>query len=163
MTRTGAGVLVLAAVLGAAAGFVLDHVLTMMGRPTFTPSISLPLMLVVLGGITLVLALPVRRAIRGTASAALNPFRALRIAILAKASSIVGASVAGVAVGLGAYLLTRPVAPPIGSLGAIIGTAVCAVALVVTALIAESFCILPKDDDDEHAGSGAGPGTAPSL
>lgn len=152
MKRTGATVLLLAAVLGIAGGFGLDHVLTMTGRPTFTPAISLPIMLVVLGGITLALALPIRRATRGTASAPLNPFRALRVAILAKASSIVGAAVLGVAIGLGAYLLTRPIDPPIGSLGAIIATAVCALALMVAALVAEHFCTLSKDDDDEHPG-----------
>ena len=44
--------------------------------------------------IVVALALPIRRATRGTLAAPVNPFWALRIAILAKASSIVGAGLA---------------------------------------------------------------------
>jgi hypothetical protein len=159
--RTGAGILSIAALIGVAAGFLLDHGLTVSGRPTFVPAVSLAIMLILLGGITLALAWPIRQATRTTASAPVNPFRALRVAILAKAASLVGAGVAGFAVGLGAYLLTRPVDPPLGSLGTIIATAVCAAVLVVAALVAEHFCTLPKDDDDEHSGSDAGPGVEP--
>jgi len=159
--RTGAGILSVAALIGAAAGFVVDHALTVSGRPTFMPSVSLPIMLVVLGGITLALAWPIRQATRSSTAAPVNPFRALRVAILAKASSLVGAGVLGFAVGLGAYLLTRPIDPPLGSLATIIATAVCAAVLVGASLVAEHFCTLPKDDDDEHSGSDAGPGAQP--
>jgi len=159
--RTGAGILGIAALLGIAAGFLLDHALTVSGRPTFVPAASLPVMLVLLGGITLALAWPIRRATRTTAAAPVNPFRALRVAILAKAASLVGAAVAGFAVGLGAYLLTRPIDPPLGSLATIIATVVCAAVLVAASLVAEHFCTLPKDDDDEHSGSDADPGVEP--
>lgn len=158
MKRTGPGVLIVAAVLGAAAGFLLDHALTTAGRSTFTPAITLPILLLLLGGTVLVLAVPIRRATRG-AAAPVNPFHAVRIAMLAKASSIVGAVIIGVAVGLGSYLLTRPIDPPLGSLGAIIGTAVCGAALVAAALVAEHLCTIRKDDDDEHPGAGPEPGT----
>jgi hypothetical protein len=159
--RTGAGVLSIAALIDVAAGFLTDHALTVSGRPTFVPAVSLPIMLVVLGGIALALAWPIRQATRSTAAVPVNPFRALRVAILAKAASLVGAGVAGFAVGLGAYLLTRPVDPPLGSLATIIATAACAALLVGAALVAEHFCTLPKDDDDEHSGSDAGPGVEP--
>lgn len=157
MKRTGVGMLALAAVLGALGGFALDHVLTASGRPTFTPAAALPIMLVMLGAISLALALPIRRATRG-GSRVVDPFRSLRVAILAKASSVVGAAVGGVAVGLGVFLLTRPVDPPLGSMAAIIATAVCAAALVAAALVAEHFCTLPKDDDDEQPGVESDPG-----
>ena len=161
MKRTGAGILSVAALIGVAAGFLLDHALTVSGRPTFVPAVSLPIMLVLLGAISLALAWPIRQATRSITAAPVNPFRALRVAILAKASSLVGAGVAGFSVGLGAYLLTRPIDPPLGSLATIIATAVCAAVLVAASLVAEHFCTLPKDDDDEHSGSDADPGVEP--
>ncbi len=95
--RTGAGVLAAAGAIGVAAGFLVDQVLTAAGRPTFVPGVTLPILLVLLGGFVIVLALPIRRATRGTTGARpVDPFRALRIAMLAKASSIVGSAFAGI-------------------------------------------------------------------
>jgi hypothetical protein len=156
--RTGAGILIVAAALGVAAGFLLDQALTAAGRATFTPSVTLPIFLVLLGAIVVALALPIRRATRGKHAAPVNPFWALRIAMLAKASSIVGAAVAGLAGGLALFLLTRPVTPSIGSLGAVIATAVCAAALVAAGLYAEHLCTIRKDEDGGQPGDGAEPG-----
>lgn len=160
MKRTGVWMLVGTAVAGAFAGFAIDQILTAMGRATFTPVVTLPILLVLLGAVILILALPIRRAIRG-AGTVLNPFRALRIAVLAKASSIVGAAVAGVGVGLATFLLTRPVNPPLGSLSAIIATVVGGAALIAAALVAERWCTIRKDDDDDSAGTDVGPDAAP--
>lgn len=157
MKRTGAGILLIAAAIGVAAGFVLDQALTAAGRATFTPAVSLPIFLVLLGAIVVALALPIRRATRGTAATPVNPFWALRIAMLAKASSIVGAAVAGLGIGLALFLLTRPVPPSVGSLGAVIATAICGAALVAAGLYAEHLCTIRKDDDDGQPG-GENPG-----
>jgi hypothetical protein len=159
--RTGAGILILAAVIGIAAGFLLDQGLTAAGRATFNPTITLPIFLVLLGAIVVALAVPIRRSIRGTI-APVNPFWALRVAMLAKASSIVGAAVGGFAGGLAIFLLTRPVSPSLGSLGPIISTIICGVALVAAGLYAEHLCTIRKDDDDEQPGRpgpGVGEGT----
>ncbi|WP_396667426.1 DUF3180 domain-containing protein [Microbacterium sp. R86528] len=162
MKRTGIGMLLIAAGIGAVAGFVIDQVLTLSGRATFSPSVMLPVLLVLLGVFVIVMALPVRRATRGLHGAPVNPFRALRTAILAKSSSIVGAAVAGVAVGLLIFLLTRPVTPSLGSMSAIIATVVGGGALVAAGLIAEHLCTIRKDDDDEQPG-GDDPGLRPRL
>ncbi|MFT4230434.1 MAG: DUF3180 domain-containing protein [Microbacterium sp.] len=154
MKRTGPGVLVLAAAAGAVAGFVVDQLFTATGRPTFTPTVSLPILLLLIGGIVVLLAVPVRRATRGAGRVPVDPFRALRVAMLAKASSIVGAAVGGFALGLLAFLLTRPVTPSVGSMGEIIATIVASAALVVAGLVAEHLCTIRKDDDDEHPGAG---------
>ena len=174
MKRTSPLVLVSAAVLGALVGFLFDHLLTVSGRPTFTPFISLPIMLLLLGALVVVLALPIRRAIRGprgdgavatgsqpASGPPVNPFRALRIAILAKASSIVGAAIGGAGAGLALYLLTRPVPPPLGSITAVVATAVAGAILVAAALVAENMCIIRKDDDDEPPEPAAGGDTHP--
>jgi len=158
--RTGPGILIVAAVLGAAAGFVLDQILTGSGHPTFTPSVSLPILLVLVGALVIALSIPIRRATRGTGAAIVNPFRALRTAMLAKASSIVGAALGGFGVGLAIFLLTRPAEPSVGSLGAVIATAVCGGALIAAGLVAEHLCTIRKDDDDEQPG-GDDPGLEP--
>ncbi len=161
MRRTGPAVLLIAAAIGLAAGFLVDQVLTAGGRATFNPTITLPIFLVLLGAIVVALALPIRRATRpdrtkpaqaGGAMAPVNPFWALRIAMLAKASSMVGAAVGGFAGGLAIFLLTRPVTPSLSSLGPILATLVCGAALVAAGLYAEHLCTIRKDDDDEQPG-----------
>ncbi|KRB37187.1 UNVERIFIED_CONTAM: DUF3180 domain-containing protein [Microbacterium sp. SLM126] len=162
MRRTSAGVLVVAAALGVAAGFLLDQVLTAAGRPTFTPAVTLPILLVLLGAVIVALAVPIRRATRGQGTSSVNPFRALRVAMLAKASSILGAALGGLALGLLVFLATRPVTPSLGSMGTVIATAVCAALLVVAGLVAEHLCTIRKDDDDEQPG-GDDPGLEPRI
>jgi hypothetical protein len=156
--RTSPAVLVTATVLGAGAGFLLDQLLTSTGSATFTPMVSLPILLALLGALTLALAIPVRRATRGRSRVPLDPFRAVRVAMLAKAASVVGAVIGGIGVGLLIFLLTRPVIPSIGSMGTIIATIVACVALVAAALIAENLCTIRKDDDDDQPRPGAAGG-----
>ncbi len=158
MKRTGAGILIIAVIIGGVFGFVLDTMLTAMGRATFVPAASLPTILALLGVVIVVLAVPVYRATRGRSDRRIDPFRALRIAMLAKASSLVGAAALGFGVGLLAFLLSRPATPSIGSMGSIIATVACAVVLVVAGLVAEQLCTLRKDDDDDTPGdTPAGP------
>lgn len=152
MKRTGAGVLIAAVAIGVIVGFGIDQLLTAAGRPTFTPSLLLPVLLVLLGVALVLFALPIRRAIVGTHTRPLDPFRAVRVAMLAKASSIVGGIVAGVAGGLLAFLLTRPVAPSLGSTGAVIAAIVGGLVLVAAGLYAEHLCTIRKDDDDDQPG-----------
>jgi hypothetical protein len=151
--RTGATILIVAVLSGLVVGFLVDAVLTSTGRPTFVPAASLPTILVLLGGIVVAFAVPIFRASRGRSGRRIDPFRALRIAMLAKASSLVGAAATGFAVGLLAFVFTRPFTPSLGSLGSIIATAVCGAVLVVAGLVAEQLCTIRKDDDDEHPGS----------
>lgn len=152
MRRTSIGALLAAAVLGGAAGFVIDQLLTNAGRPTFTPSLLLPVLLVLLGAAVVLLALPVRRAARGVPGARVDPFQAMRVAVLAKASSVVGAVVAGAGAGLLVFLSTRPASPSAGAMSAVIATIAGAVVLTAAALIAEQLCTIRKDDDDDQPG-----------
>lgn len=161
MKRTGPIALVIAAVLGLAAGFLLDQILTATGRPTFAPAPTLPILLLALGVLVVALAVPIRRATRGTAKAVVNPFRAVRVAMLAKASSIVGAVLFGFGLGLVVFVTTRPVVPSLVSLGTVIATIVCGALLVAAALVAEHLCTIRKDDDDEQPGGD--PGLEPRI
>lgn len=158
MTRTTPLALIVAAILGGGVAFVVDHALTRSGRATFTPDVTLPILLVLLGAACLALAWPIRRAVRDADAPRVDPFRSLRVAMLAKASSIVGAALGGAGLGLLAYLATRPVTPGIGSMGTIIATAAGGAALMVAALVSEHWCTLPKDPDDrepDDPGAGA--------
>lgn len=160
MKRTSAPVLFGAAVIGLIVGFGIDQVLTAMSRPTFTPAYTLPIALVVIAAGVLILALPIRRAKRTPGAARVDPFRAVRVAVLARASSLLGAGIGGAALGLAAFVLSRPVAAQVGSITVILVTVAASAVLVAAALVAESFCTLPKDDDDDSPGpddAGAAP------
>lgn len=148
MRRTSAGVLVLLALLGAGVGFLLDQVLTATGRATFTPSLLLPVLLLIVGAAVVALAVPVRRSVR--TGIRIDPFRALRAVTLARASSLLGAIMTGFGGGLLAFLLSRPVSPQVGSTVAMIALMASSVVLVVAALVAEQLCTLPKDPDDSE-------------
>jgi hypothetical protein len=150
MKRTSALVLVVLALVGAAGGFGLDHLLTVSGRATFTPSAWLPVLLLLLAAICLGLAWPVRRSVRGRSGKRIDPFRALRAATLARASSLLGALLGGFGAGILVFLLSRPVGPPVGSMVAMAVLVASAIVLVAAALVAEQFCTLPKDSDDRQ-------------
>ncbi|WP_156760785.1 DUF3180 domain-containing protein [Microbacterium karelineae] len=162
MRRTSSVTLVVCALLGAAAGFVTDVVLSGAGRATFSPSVMLPILLVALGACCLLFAWPIRRSVKDPRAPRVDPFRAVRIAVLAKSSSMVGAIVTGFAAGLLAFVLTRPVVPALGSMATEIATAIGGVVLVILALVAEHLCTLPKDPDERESDA-AEPGTEPEY
>ncbi|MCT9001705.1 DUF3180 domain-containing protein [Microbacterium memoriense] len=152
MKRTGTAVLFGAGILGVVLGFGVDQLLTATGRPTFTPSILLPILLIMLAAATVLMALPIRRAITGASTTPVDPFRSLRVAMLAKASAIVGSVVAGVGLGLLAFLFTRPVSPSLGSSGAVLAAIVGGIVLLIAGVIAERLCTIRKEDDDDQPG-----------
>lgn len=150
MKRTSPAFLLLLALVGGGVGFAINHTLTISGRHTFTPSVFLPVVLILLSAGVLGIAWPVRRSIRGITPGRIDPFRALRAAVLARASSLLGALMAGFGFGLLVFLLSRPINPPVGSTVTLVALAVSAIVLVVAALVAEDFCTLPKDPDDRE-------------
>lgn len=148
MRRTSAGVLAVLALLAAGVGFLLDHLLTAGGRTTFTPSLLLPVLLLLIAVAALGVAWPVRRSVRS--GIRIDPFRAIRAATLARASSLLGAIMAGFGAGLLVFLLSRPIDPQVGSTVAMLALIGSAIVLVIAALVAEQFCTLPKDPDDSE-------------
>lgn len=148
MKRTSPGVLTVLALLAFGVGFGVDQLLTSLGRATFTPSVYLPVMLVLIAVGVFALAWPVRRSTRG--GGRIDPFRALRAATLARASSLLGALLAGFGLGLLVFLTTRPVPAQVGSVVAMVALVIGALVLVGVALVAEQFCTLPKDPDDRQ-------------
>jgi len=148
VTRTRPSILILLAILGAGAGWLLETALVAGGRATFVPPVTLAAALALIGVIVVVLAVPVYRVVRGTAKTRVDPFYATRAVVLAKASSLTGALLGGVAVAILVFLLTRSVIPPVGSLAQAIATVVAGILLLAGGLIAEKMCTLPPSDDD---------------
>ncbi|WP_144765006.1 DUF3180 domain-containing protein [Curtobacterium sp. 9128] len=157
MKPTRASTLISVAVVAAVGGFALDAALASRQSPTLILGAPLGLTLAFIGIALVVMAVPVRRHVKGKADRRVDPLYATRVVVLAKASSIIGALLGGFALGLIVYLLTRSVVP---SLGSTLPNAVAVgggIVLTVCALVAERMCIVPPDDDrdDQQGGTTA--------
>lgn len=149
MKPTRPSTLISVAIVAAVAGFALDAVLASRSAPVLLLSTAFSLTLVCIGIAMVLMAMPVRRHVRGTARRPVDPIYATRVVVLAKASSIAGALLGAFALGLLAFSVSRTVLP---SLGSIVPNAVAAgggLVLVVCALVAERMCTLPPRDDDD--------------
>jgi hypothetical protein len=148
--RTRASTLLAFGLVGLAVGYLVELALVAGGSTALVPPISLAITLVGIGVIVVLVAWPIRQAVRGDGTRRVDPFRAARIAVLAKASSITGALVLGVGVGIGVFLLTRSVLPPTATIWTALATAIGAALLLTGGLVAEHFCTLPPDDPEEE-------------
>jgi arginine exporter protein ArgO len=153
VSRTKPLHLFLLAALGTAALWFVETALAASGRPVLIPPFTLAIALVLIGVIIVVMAWPVRRVARGSRTARVDPFYATRVVMLAKASSLGGALLAGGGLGMAGYLLSRSV-PPVDSVAMAVGTALGAIFLLVAGLVAEHWCMIPPEDDDKkHTGT----------
>jgi dolichol kinase len=148
MTRTHSTTLIAVGLVGLVVGFLMELGYAATGHAVFVPPLSLPLALVVIAIIVLAFAVPIRRSVTGRSRERINPFRAMRVAALAKASSLAGGVLLGVTIGILLYLLSRTAIPAIGSIWLTVGSAVAAAVLMAAGLVAEFFCTIPPADDD---------------
>lgn len=149
MTRTRPRSLLLLAIAGFVVGFLMELYAASRGAVLIIPPLSFSLTLVVVAGIVVGFAVPIHRRVTGASERRIDPFQATRVVSLAKASSLAGALLAGVGLGMLLFLLSRSTLPGIASLWLAVAAAVGAVVLTVAGLVAERLCTLPKDDDDE--------------
>jgi hypothetical protein len=154
--RTHPSSLVACAVGGVVLGYLADLLVVSTGGAALVPPLSLPITLVGVAAIVLVLAWPIRRAVTGHSKRRIDPFRAMRIAVLAKASSLAGGLLLGLGVGITLFLVTRAVVPNAATVWLAVATAIGAALLLAAGLVAEWFCTLPPPDDpdaehEEHA------------
>ena len=152
MKRTQASALIALGLVGLVVIFLLELAAVASGSAMFLPPTTLPIALIAIGVVVLALARPIRQATRGRVGQHVNPFLAIRVALLAKASALSGALLLGGGLGIVLYILTRSVVPAVTSLWPAIGTAVGAAILLTLGLVAEHFCTLPPDDDDQEQG-----------
>ncbi len=148
MTRTKPLHLFMLAVAGAAILWFIETALATSGRPVLIPPFTVAVALVLIGIIIVAMAWPVRRVARGDRSKRVDPFYATRVVVLAKASSLAGALLAGGALGILGFFLTRSV-PQVSSVTMAIAVVVGAVLLLVGGLVAEHWCTIPPDDDEK--------------
>ncbi|QDZ15140.1 DUF3180 domain-containing protein [Humibacter ginsenosidimutans] len=153
MRRTGAIPLIALGVIGVVIGYLLEIALVAAGASMLIPPVSLSITLVAIAVIVVLFAIPIRRAVHSKVRVHVDPFRAMRVAVLAKACSLVGALLTGTGVGIVIYVLTRPIPATSDAVWLSVVAAVSAVILLVAGLIAEFFCTLPppQDDDAERA------------
>ncbi|GAA1753139.1 DUF3180 domain-containing protein [Agromyces humatus] len=155
MKRTRLSTIVAFTLGGLVIGYLGDLAIVSAGTKALVPPISLAITLAGVAVIVVTLAWPIRRAVKGTATKHLDPFRAMRIAVLAKACSLSGALVLGIGLGITLFLITRSVVPSAGTIWLALATAVGAGLLLAGGLVAEWCCTLPPDDTDtekeEHA------------
>jgi len=151
VTRTKLSTVVALIVVGAVAGFLVQIGLAAAGSPKFTPYYTLALSLVFIAAIVVALAIPIRRATRGKVRTRIDPFYATRVVLLAKASSIAGAVIAGTAFGLLLELLVRSGGLNSDGLLQTLATLGGAIALLTAGLVGEFFCTVPQPPDDPDA------------
>ncbi len=156
MKHTRVTTLIMLAVVGAAAGALLELALVSSGRPIVNPPFTLAIALAVIGGIVVTLAIPILRMTRATTAPRIDPFYATRVLMLAKACAMTGALLVGGGVGVLVYLLTRTVIG-VGSVTQAIAAIIGAGVLLAGGLIAEHMCRVPPEDDDKN-----GPGKEPA-
>jgi hypothetical protein len=152
MKRTTATPVLALILVGLVIGFLLEIAAAASGVPIFVPPVSLPITLVAIGVIVVLLAWPIHKSTMGTATTRVDPFVALRIAVLAKSSSLSGSLLFGAGFGILMYVLTRSVVPAISSVWLSIATALGAAALLAGGLVAEHFCTLPPEDPEDEPG-----------
>lgn len=153
MKRTRPVTIAVLWLIAAVAGFVIDLALASSGRPVIVPPATLGIVLAVIAVALLIAAWPVRQAVRG-AKRSVDFRHATSVLGLSKASSVVASLAGGWGFGVFLFVVSRPVIQPQSVWMTLV--AVCgAVALLVSALIVESWCALPPDDE-ESATSAAG-------
>ncbi|WP_127794334.1 DUF3180 domain-containing protein [Agromyces sp. LHK192] len=150
MKRTHPTSLIACVIAGAVIGYLGELLLVTSGANAVVPPLSLPITLVGVAAIVLSLAWPIRRSVTGASTRRVDPFRAMRVAVLAKASSLTGAVVVGLGLGIVLFLATRAVVPNPGTLWLALATALGAAVMLAGGLVAEWCCTLPPDDDDEE-------------
>lgn len=150
MKRTHVSSLVALALGGTVVAYLGELALVAAGGAAIVPPLSLPITLVGVGVVVVALAWPIRRAVKGQITRHIDPFRAMRVAVLAKASSLVGALITGAGSGILLFISTRSVMPALGSVWLAIATIVGAAILLAAGLIAEYFCTLPPDGTDQE-------------
>jgi hypothetical protein len=151
--RTSPFALVGIAIAGGVLGWLLQVGLAAGGAPSFQPPATLYSVLFILAFGLLLLGRPIRRLVRGRTKRPVDPFYAMRVLVLAKASSLTGALLVGVAAALLGYAVSRTGSFAVPAFWPDLLTGVAALALCVAGLVVEWWCRIPPQDRAEHPSS----------
>ena len=143
----------------ATAGYLFAKFVVASGGQVPVAPLNLILTFLAIAVILAVFAAPMFRyrrelaAQRKTASAPrpkrLNPFYAVRLVVLAKATAIAGALFAGWQLGVIWLQISSPVTP--GSVWQNVAALISSIVMVVLALVIERICRIPEDAGDSEA------------
>ncbi|WP_430592045.1 DUF3180 domain-containing protein [Humidisolicoccus flavus] len=158
MTRTSPWPLIGSVVVAGILGFAFEQMLSGSGRTVYVPPLAMSIALLAVAALSLGIAWPVRQQSRGKNRRRVHYRQAMNALVLAKASSIVGSLFLGAAGGFVLYFSTRVVVPG-EPLTLSIVAAAASLVLIVAGLIAESWCVVPPDDENTAQGK-ASPGNA---
>lgn len=156
MKPTTASSLVALWLVGAALAYSGELVLVRLGEPLITPPTTLAIALVLLGAIIPLLAWPIRQVTKAEIKRPpVDPFYATRVLLVAKAGSLTASALAGAGIGVIVFLLGRMVVvwPQV-----VVSTLTVAggIIMMVGALVAERWCVLPPEDGGESSGVSEG-------
>jgi hypothetical protein len=149
--RTGAGLPALLALVGGGLGWLIEVALVSAGAAVLLPPVSLPVALVGISALVLAAGWPIRQAVHGASGHRVDPFRAMRVVLLAKASTLAGSLLGGAAVGVAIYLASRPVLPSASSFATTLLSVGGAIILIVCGLLVEHWCRVPPEDDGDES------------
>ena len=146
MQRTSSGTLVIWAVIGAVLAPIVDVLLesqgfALPGLPWFAI-----IGMLVLAAVLLVLGWPIKKWNDGDRTKEIDPLQAARVAIMAKASALTGAGLAGWYMGNAAYYFLSVPGIRNDLAAGMLFAMIAAAALMIVGLIVESFCELPPQD-----------------
>lgn len=146
MSQTKPVTLVVAGIIGLAISYGFNYFWESYGR--LLPGIPwLAIVgMVVLSAVLMVAGLPIKKWNEGDRSRVIDPLKAARVAMMAKAAATTGAVLTGWYAGSALYLFTSGAgARSSTGVGMLVAVAAAAV-LMIVGLIVESFCQLPPDD-----------------
>lgn len=156
MKPTAATSLLAVGVAGGAVAYSAELVLVRLGEPILVPPITLSVALALIGVIIPLLAWPIRQAVRAARHPQpIDPFYATRVLLVAKASSLTASALAGVGLGVVVFLAGRTVVVW-SQIWVAFLTVAAGVVMMVGALVAERWCVLPPGDEGESSGSQEG-------
>jgi len=145
--RTSLGIIVVLVVVAAVVGYLIELAIVTSGGSAFAPPVSLPITLTAIAIVIVALAIPVRRSVTGKKKDRLDPFYAVRVAILAKSSALTGALLTGLGAGIVVHALSLPILNS-DLLGRGIAQTVGAALLLTAGLVSERMCTLPPDTSE---------------
>ena len=151
MRRTSPVALIGIAVAGAAVAWLLQVGLTANGASTFIPPATLYSVLFILAFGLLLLGRPVRRLVRGKPQRPVDPFFAMRVLVLAKASGLTGALLVGAAASFLGYAASRAGSIAVPAFWPDVITGLGALALCIAGLVVEWWCRIPPQDRADPA------------
>jgi hypothetical protein len=148
--RTSPFALVGIAIAGGVIGWLVQVGLAAGGAPSFQPPATLYSVLFILAFGLLLLGRPVRRLVRGKTKRPVDPFFAMRVLVLAKASSLTGALLVGAAAAMLGYAVSRTGSVAVPAFWPDVLTGVAALVLCIAGLIVEWWCRIPPQDRAEQ-------------